>query len=225
MSALTFLMDRYLWTCDVQQIGPRCSILLHLSEHQAQHRTGRDDLLTWVQMIDRQPTHPRCKSFVEPKLAPPIHGHQVAEPLVGKFCMQSISICLCFAANGAVPCATTYATLFLYLTSDWCSSKRIAVVRYVMRPHLKMSTDQWRPDEWSNRLTPPLHHETKVFWSAELSHPMIYGRNMVGYMVESGQCGKNNAKTYKFVYSKKINLGQGIVDLEYLLNGNSLVSL
>lgn len=112
--------------------------------------------LTRVKMIDRQPTHPCRKSLIKPKLAPPIHCHQVSEPLVGKFYTRSMSISLYSAVVAALPCATTYATLFLYFASDWCSSKRIAVVRYVIRPHLRGLIDQRRPAGWGDQTNPSI---------------------------------------------------------------------
>jgi hypothetical protein len=36
-------------------------------------------------MIDSQPSHPCSKTLVEPQFAPPVHGHEVAKPLMGEF--------------------------------------------------------------------------------------------------------------------------------------------
>ena len=39
----------------------------------------------WVEMMRRFALHPAGKTFVEPKIVPPLHRHQIAEPLVRDF--------------------------------------------------------------------------------------------------------------------------------------------
>lgn len=41
-------------------------------------------------MINCKPANPGCKPFVQPQLVPPIHGHQVAEPLMSQFMSNHI---------------------------------------------------------------------------------------------------------------------------------------
>jgi hypothetical protein len=36
-------------------------------------------------VINSQPANPGSKSLVEPELIPPIHGYEVAKPLVSQF--------------------------------------------------------------------------------------------------------------------------------------------
>jgi hypothetical protein len=38
-----------------------------------------------------KPTHPSGKPLIQPKLAPPIHGDQVAEPLVSELMSYNVS--------------------------------------------------------------------------------------------------------------------------------------
>jgi hypothetical protein len=42
------------------------------------------DIPLWVEMVDGVPSYPCCETLVEPELVPPVHGDQVAEPLMSK---------------------------------------------------------------------------------------------------------------------------------------------
>jgi hypothetical protein len=42
-------------------------------------------------VVNCEPTHPSCETFVKPKLAPPVHGDKVAEPLMSKLMGYNIS--------------------------------------------------------------------------------------------------------------------------------------
>ncbi len=44
-----------------------------------------------VQVVNRQPTGPRGKALVQPQLVPPVHGDEIAEPLVGQLVGDDIS--------------------------------------------------------------------------------------------------------------------------------------
>ena len=39
---------------------------------------------TRVQMINSKPSYPGGETLVEPQLTPPVHGDQVAKPLMGQ---------------------------------------------------------------------------------------------------------------------------------------------
>lgn len=41
--------------------------------------------LTRIEVIDGKPTDPGRESFIQPELIPPIHRHEVSEPLVCQF--------------------------------------------------------------------------------------------------------------------------------------------
>ena len=76
-------------TFDVPQIGPT---LPNLESDEFCRSAGvkrdlREDLtesLTWIEVVDGNPSYPRCESLIQPQLAPPIHGDQVAKPLMCK---------------------------------------------------------------------------------------------------------------------------------------------
>lgn len=40
--------------------------------------------LTWIEMINSQPTDPGRESLIQPKFIPPVHRDEVSEPLVSK---------------------------------------------------------------------------------------------------------------------------------------------
>ena len=42
-------------------------------------------------MVNGKPSDPCCETFIEPELAPPVHGDKVTEPLVGKFVSNNVS--------------------------------------------------------------------------------------------------------------------------------------
>lgn len=50
-------------------------------------------------MVDGKPSYPCGETFVEPKLAPPVHGDEITEPLMGKFVSDdirnSVSVAIC----------------------------------------------------------------------------------------------------------------------------------
>jgi hypothetical protein len=54
---------------------------------------------TRIQVVNSKPSHPRGETFIQPKLAPPIHGDQVSKPLVGKLMRynvgDSVSVAVC----------------------------------------------------------------------------------------------------------------------------------
>lgn len=41
-------------------------------------------------MINGKPSNPCRETLVEPKLAPPVHGDKVTEPLMGKFVSNNV---------------------------------------------------------------------------------------------------------------------------------------
>ena len=49
------------------------------------------DVHTRVEMIYSKPANPSGEPFVQPKLTPPIHSDQVAEPLVSKLMCYNVS--------------------------------------------------------------------------------------------------------------------------------------
>ena len=52
-------------------------------------------------MVNGEPSDPSSETFIQPKLAPPVHGDKVAKPLMGKFVGYnvgdpvSVAICRC----------------------------------------------------------------------------------------------------------------------------------
>lgn len=51
----------------------------------------RPHLPVRVEVIGREPTSPGSETLVKPKLIPPVHGHKVTEPLMGKFVGNDVS--------------------------------------------------------------------------------------------------------------------------------------
>lgn len=62
-------------------------------------------------MIDGEPTDPGGEALVQPQLAPPVHGDEVAEPLMGQLVGDNvgdavavaIGRCLLVEENGSSP--------------------------------------------------------------------------------------------------------------------------
>src|SRR5438034_9014642 len=58
---------------------------------------AQPDFPLWIKVRRAFGAHPRGKSFIEPKIVPPSHRYQVAEPLVRHFvCENLVDILLCF---------------------------------------------------------------------------------------------------------------------------------
>ena len=51
---------------------------LHVGDELLPHAPARVELVADARL------HPRGEALVEPQVVPPVHGHQVAEPLVGE---------------------------------------------------------------------------------------------------------------------------------------------
>src|SRR4030095_2381674 len=61
---------------------------------------AQPDFPLWIKMRCAFGAHPRGKSFVEPKIIPPRHCHEIAEPLMRHFmCEDLVDILLCFRRN------------------------------------------------------------------------------------------------------------------------------
>src|SRR5207253_6994435 len=58
---------------------------------------AQPDFPLWIEMRCTFGAHPRGKSFIEPKIIPPCHCHEIAEPLVCHFmCENLVDILLSF---------------------------------------------------------------------------------------------------------------------------------
>src|SRR5207249_6363200 len=58
---------------------------------------AQPDFPLWIKVRRAFGAHPRGKSFIEPKIVPPSHRYQVAEPLVRHFMGENlVDILLCF---------------------------------------------------------------------------------------------------------------------------------
>jgi hypothetical protein len=55
------------------------------------HHELTPDLPLGMKVINCKPTDPGCKSFVQPQLIPPIHGDQVAKPLMSQLVGNNVS--------------------------------------------------------------------------------------------------------------------------------------
>jgi hypothetical protein len=51
-------------------------------------------------MVNSEPSDPSSEALVEPQLAPPVHGDEVAEPLVGKLVCYNIGYPVSVAVCG-----------------------------------------------------------------------------------------------------------------------------
>src|SRR5205823_1993325 len=61
---------------------------------------AQPDFPLWIKVCCAFGAHPRGKSFVEPKIIPPSHRYQVAEPLVRHFmCENLVDILPCFRGS------------------------------------------------------------------------------------------------------------------------------
>jgi hypothetical protein len=87
--------QKYLVLLNVQRTVPTHSSLRLVSESSHLYAT----MLTWVQVVDGEPSDPRSEALIKPQLTPPVHRNQVAEPLVGKLMSHnvghSVSVAVC----------------------------------------------------------------------------------------------------------------------------------
>lgn len=88
--------QKYLVLLNVQQTVPKRSSLSSVSKFLNWHKAR----LTWVQVVDGEPSNPCSKALVEPELVPPVHGDQVTEPLMSKLVSHNISYPVTVAVCG-----------------------------------------------------------------------------------------------------------------------------
>lgn len=66
-------------------------------------------------MVDGEPANPSREALVEPQLAPPIHGDQIAEPLMCQLVSDNvcdtvaIAVCRCFRVKKDGSCADLFS--------------------------------------------------------------------------------------------------------------------
>ena len=57
---------------------------------------------TRIEVINGEPSDPSGKALVEPELAPPVHGDEVAEPLVSKLMSNDVCDTVTVAVGGGL---------------------------------------------------------------------------------------------------------------------------
>jgi hypothetical protein len=73
-------------------------------------------------VVNSQPANPSCEALVEPELVPPVHGDEVAKPLVSKLVSHdvrnpvSVAVRGCFFVeeNGSCSVVNMLVSLTLY---------------------------------------------------------------------------------------------------------------
>jgi hypothetical protein len=76
-----------------------------------------DEDHTGIEMVNGEPSDPGSETLVEPQLTPPIHGDEVAEPLVSKLVSYNVghpvSVAVCRRRGIEEYCSSSEAVLVL----------------------------------------------------------------------------------------------------------------
>ena len=101
-----------------------------------------DDVEVLVEVIGSDDLHETREALVQPQVVPPLHRHQVAEPLHTRNVIarsRSAHDAMTSPTWCASSCATTMATYSRFESELTFSSYNNVVMRYVMRPQFSIA--------------------------------------------------------------------------------------
>jgi hypothetical protein len=114
-------------------------------------------ILTGIELVNSKPPNPSCKPFVEPELIPPVHGDQIAEPLMRQLVRNDVGdtlseplIRLSFVEEDS-RCAETGQRLFVFVYSG------LNPYRYVMSPQFSIAPCDYIPGQRKSSITVGQH--------------------------------------------------------------------